>query len=119
MEVIIKFKKELAIITLGFILGIFTIFFLLSEMKECADKLVTQVYSSQMNGNLSASEVYLQQIYGNLTLKEGKLYDANGNPLENRFELVDKISTDLSVLATVFVKAGEDFELIHIICYRS
>ena len=73
---------------------------------------VLEMAQAKMRGDIAAAEFYLQQFYGELQLSGRELQDSSGVPLAGRYEVVDRISLDLGVVATIFVRDGEDFRRV-------
>lgn len=74
--------------------------------------LVHSALTSKLEGDIHSAHNYLRLHYGTIAMSNGKLVDAQGNPIENRFEMVDELQMDLGVVATLFVKDGRDFRRI-------
>ncbi|MCF1182294.1 methyl-accepting chemotaxis protein [Marichromatium gracile] len=72
-------------------------------------QLVDHTLSMKIAGDLEAAKVYLDQSWGGVRMQGGVLVDADGEAIRERFELVDRLSKDLGVLATVFAREGDDF----------
>ncbi len=66
----------------------------------------------KMSGDVEALRSYFEFAYGELRLRDGRLVDASGEGIENRFEVIDRVSAELGVVATVFVVDGEDFRRV-------
>jgi methyl-accepting chemotaxis protein len=74
--------------------------------------LVNHTLTQKLGGDIQSVQQYVKIHYGQLQLEQGKLTDATGNPLEGRFEMVDEVQSSLGVVATIFVKEGNDFRRI-------
>lgn len=97
-----------SIVLLAVILSFFSLF----QIKKLAQNVTKEVIESKLNGDISSMKTYIKNDYGFIQLKENILCDSQGVSLENRFELVDQISKELNVVATIFVKEGDDFKRV-------
>lgn len=61
---------------------------------------------------MSAAHVYMEKYYGKLDYKDGLMVDEKGRNLEGEITMVDTLSKDIGVAATIFVKSGDDFKRI-------
>jgi methyl-accepting chemotaxis protein len=50
--------------------------------------------------------------YGQLRLENGDLVGENGKHLKYQYELIDKLSSDLNIVATVFIRENNDYRRI-------
>lgn len=66
----------------------------------------------KLSGDVKAGRDYIKVHYGNLDMAENHLVDLKKVPIDNRFELVDEITEKLNVVATLFVKDGDDFKRV-------
>ena len=66
----------------------------------------------KLSGGIKYFEKMISDEYGQLSLQNGKLTGQNGIVLEYRYKMVDKFSSDMGIVATVFVKEGNDFRRI-------
>lgn len=80
--------------------------------KILAGNISTEVLEGKLNGDLNSLHKYIRNYYGEIILKDQVLCDQTGAPLDNRFEMVDEISRDLSIVATIFVKENNDFKRV-------
>jgi len=85
---------------------------LTAQNKKTISDVTTEMYTSQINGALEVLKEYVGNEYGKLSLKDGQLVDENGKPVKDRFEVVDKISKQMNVVATIFQTEGDDFRRV-------
>ncbi|MBK1672399.1 chemotaxis protein [Ectothiorhodospira shaposhnikovii] len=71
--------------------------------------LVDHTLRMKIEGDIWSARNYVAAEWGALRLVDGKLVDAQGQPLNDRFEAVDRLGQELGVLATVFARDGSDF----------
>jgi len=96
------------ILLLSVILSILSIL----RISNLAESVSKQTLELKLNGDLNAMHQFIKNYYGDIVLKDGILSDVNGLSLDNRFEMIDQLSKDLKVVATIFVKEGNDFKRI-------
>ena len=61
---------------------------------------------------MMSAESTLSQEYGSLSLNGKDLFDKNGNSLYKQYGVIDRISKDLGVASTIFVREGDDYRRI-------
>lgn len=83
-----------------------------SQNKTTISNVSEQLYLQQINGALEVLKEYVKVEYGTLSLKDGQLVDKDGKPIKDRFEVVDKISKQMDVVATIFQVEGDDFRRV-------
>lgn len=71
--------------------------------------LVDHTLRMKIEGDIWSARNYVAGEWGALRLVDGKLVDAQGRPINDRFEAVDRLGQELGVLATVFARDGGDF----------
>ncbi len=72
-------------------------------------KLQKLLLEERLEGDIQAGQLYLENYFGQVSHKEGVLVDQQGDSLAGRYEMIDRLSKDLNVVATVFVKDGEEY----------
>ncbi|HOD53894.1 MAG TPA: Cache 3/Cache 2 fusion domain-containing protein, partial [Candidatus Cloacimonadota bacterium] len=105
---------KINMISVTFILLLSVILSILSILRisNLAESVSKQTLELKLNGDLNAMHQFIKNYYGDIVLKDGILSDVNGLSLDNRFEMIDQLSKDLKVVATIFVKEGNDFKRI-------
>jgi len=83
-----------------------------TEASLSLTNLQRNMLQQQLEGSAAAARVYMTQHYGTVALVDGSLRAANGKPIDEDTFVVDALQTDLGVVATVFVKDGDDFRRI-------
>jgi len=74
------------------------------------DIIVNTLYDEQMDQAGNMLEIYLKEQFGLLKLNENsQLIDEAGESIADRFGYIDEFSKQTDVLATVFVKEGNDY----------
>lgn len=74
-----------------------------------AKNLVVETDTAKLKGDVHSAHKYLQHYFGSLSLRDGNLVDQNDVPINGRDEMVDALGRDLGVVATIFVRDGNDF----------
>ncbi|MDR0518090.1 MAG: methyl-accepting chemotaxis protein [Fibromonadaceae bacterium] len=64
---------------------------------------------SKLKGDMLSFEYKVAQEYGDIVLKDKDLVDIKGNSLKHQYKVVDEISKDLGVVATIFIRENSDF----------
>jgi len=67
---------------------------------------------NKLKGDMVVFERLVMQKYGKLSLKNGKLVDSSGANVSYRYDVVDSISSELDIVATIFVKENNDYRRI-------
>jgi methyl-accepting chemotaxis protein len=84
----------------------------INDVKNVSLETAMAMAIAKIKGDINAFAYLIQKEYGTLRLVNNSLVDESGVSLENRFEQIDKISSDLGIVATVFMKTGNDFKRI-------
>jgi methyl-accepting chemotaxis protein len=66
----------------------------------------------KIEGDIQSAINRMENEWGTLQMQDGRLADATGQAVEGRYELVDTLSRELGVLATVFAGDAGDFTRI-------
>ncbi|MDR1419954.1 MAG: methyl-accepting chemotaxis protein, partial [Treponema sp.] len=66
----------------------------------------------KVRGDIASFQNWIRNDYGVLSLNGGTLVDQRAQTLAERYDLVDKISGELGIVATIFVKEGNDYKRI-------
>jgi methyl-accepting chemotaxis protein len=66
----------------------------------------------KVRGDIASFQNRLENEYGVLSLSGGTLVDQRSQTLNGRYDLVDAISGELGIVATIFVKEGNDYKRI-------
>jgi len=82
----------------------------LVESFQCSKKLIQEQVNGKLTGANTMLQSNLKKQFGTLSLNEdGILLDQNGQAINDRFESIDELSSNLDVIATVFSKTGTDY----------
>ena len=67
---------------------------------------------NKLKGDMASFENILLQEYGQISLVNNDLIDTHGNSLQNDYRIIDEISADLGVQATIFKHENQDYRRI-------
>jgi methyl-accepting chemotaxis protein len=67
---------------------------------------------NKLKGDMFFFENRIAQEYGQLTLKDDDLLDKDGRSIKSQFKMLDNLSSNLGVVATIFVRENGDFRRI-------
>jgi len=105
---------KLSSISIAIILLTISIFSVISISSVRASSLEAAIL---MGTNKLASDMThlahrMSTEFGQLSLKDGNLEEQNGVSLKYNYELIDELSNDLGIVATIFVRDGDDYRRI-------
>ncbi|KMQ50535.1 methyl-accepting chemotaxis protein II [Chitinispirillum alkaliphilum] len=66
----------------------------------------------KLQGDVRSMQTYVNKHYGNISMENGNLADSAGVSIAGRFDVVDRLSEDLGVVATIFARDRNDFTRI-------
>ena len=118
-----KNKREKGHVSLNIkISGTFTIFILLAltgfsiVSVRSVQKSSLETAAIMGNNKLSSDFLYFEATlldeYGQLSLRNGELVGQRGGSLEHQYGLIDRISSELGIVATIFIHEGDDYRRI-------
>ena len=105
-------KSKLSIVMLLMVItsSIAMVFVSLSESFKMISSITDKQFEEKLNTSENMLELYLLEEFGSFSLSsDGTLLDDAGNPIDNKFEHIDKFSDNMNVVATVFSKKNSDF----------
>ena len=108
----IKRKLILVVFLIVAFLSISLVVTSIYQMNSALKENSMNVFDKKVTGDIASAEKYLNEYYGGLNLANGELVDSEGISIENNFDMVDEISQDLGIVATIFQKEGDDFRRI-------
>ena len=105
--------KTLSTSTVILVLALGLLGFLnISSMQKLAFQTAESMGRSKLKGDMASFKFRVDAEYGSLSLKNSDLVDKNDNSLKSQFTLIDEISRDFGVVATIFVRENADFRRI-------
>ncbi|WP_412851707.1 methyl-accepting chemotaxis protein [Ectothiorhodospira shaposhnikovii] len=96
-------------VTLLILIGVASLLIASQGAGRMGHVLVDHTLRMKIEGDIWSAGNYVAGEWGALRLVDGKLVDAQGRPINDRFEVVDRLGQELGVLATVFARDGRDF----------
>jgi len=104
------FLKTMAVSTIILILALGALGYLsLRSERMLALEAAEYMGNKKLKGDMPSFEYRISKEYGKLTLKDNDLKDINGNSLKYHYDIVDGISRDLGIVATIFIRENNDF----------
>ncbi|MCL1814716.1 MAG: methyl-accepting chemotaxis protein [Treponema sp.] len=83
-----------------------------SAMQRLSLETAVQMGQNKLRGDMISFEYMVSHEYGQLRLRDGELIDQQGNSLYRQYKLIDRVSSDLGIVATIFVRDGNDYRRI-------
>lgn len=104
-------KSQLLLMTLSLLVGISILIsvVLVYTAGKGQVAVTDHTLAMKLNGDVHALRVYVNDYFGRLSMDQGQLVDGEGRLLEGRHGLIDRFSSDLDVVATIFQRSGNDF----------
>ena len=90
------------------VLAVISIF----AMEALSLKTAIMMGESKIYGDMGSFRYIISQEYGQLRIRDNYLIDSRGNFINYQSELVDRVSADLGIVATILVREGDDFRRI-------
>jgi len=107
------FLKIIGISSLILLISLLLIGYLsLYSKQQLASRTAIAMAESKLEGDITTFERLIVQKYGRLSLKGGVLVDLDGNPVSYKYDLVDTVSSQLNIVATIFVKEKENYRRV-------
>lgn len=92
----------------GLLLTVTNVFTAGNSLSELADYTLNM----KLDGDVESVQTYSELQFGELKQSDNQLVDSDGVPVEGRNNIIDRISRDLGVEATIFQREGDDFRRI-------
>jgi len=107
------FLKTIGISSLILLLSLVALGYLsLYSKQQLASRTAVVMAEGKLKGDITNFERLIMLKYGKLSLKDGKLTDSSGVPISYKYELVDAVSSEMNIVATIFVKEKTDYRRI-------
>jgi len=105
---------KLLSISITFMLLAIVIFTVISirAIKESSLETAVIMGKNKLSGDIILFAEKVQLEYGHLILKDGDLESQDGTSLKYNYTLIDEISSELGIAATLFVLDGDDYRRI-------
>ncbi|AEH51219.1 methyl-accepting chemotaxis protein [Pseudothermotoga thermarum] len=101
----------IAIVLAGTATGVL-FWFSIVALKTSTVQLSELAFQDKVTAAINMFVDLVARTYGKLRIENNRLVDANGVPLDGRFELVDTISKNMDIVATIFKAEGDDFIIV-------
>lgn len=109
----IKNKLIFTILILVFLASSLTTAISLWESSINTKKIMNTLIDERLSSSNNMLGSYLEEQFGLLNLNSyGELIDRNNRPIAGNFAYIDQFTEDMEVVATVFVKKGDDFQRV-------
>lgn len=76
----------------------------LIKAKDMMKSMQSYIIEEKLSGDIEAMKTYLHDSVGEISLVSGELVGQEGEKINEQEAVIDKISSDLNIVATVFVK---------------
>jgi hemerythrin-like metal-binding protein len=100
--------SSLLIFVAVFVMAILNIY----NMRDLSLQTALTVTESKVKGDMISLKDQVAQNYGLLRVQNGQLCDEKGRSLEGRNELIDRISKDFEIDATILIRNGSGFRRV-------
>ncbi|MDR3174808.1 MAG: Cache 3/Cache 2 fusion domain-containing protein, partial [Treponema sp.] len=84
----------------------------INQIEKVSLAASTAIVQNKLRGDLNSVRYIIADMYGELRLENNHLVDARHEPLDERYDAIDQMSRDLSVVATIFQRDGSDYRRI-------
>lgn len=108
----IKSRLILIFSAIFLIMGIIIVLFGISKSRSSIRDVSNEVIEEKLYSDVNAMNSYIQYKYGKLKMTNGELTSQTGESVAKDIEIVDKVLQDLSDVATIYVKKGDEFEIV-------
>lgn len=105
-------KQKMILIVLVLVIGssLLTVTVGLRESFKTTENIIEKQSEEELIGAGNMLEAYMSQQFGTLSIsEEGKLVDEKGQLINGKYGYIDELTEKMDVLATVFVKDGDDY----------
>ncbi|MDR3333981.1 MAG: Cache 3/Cache 2 fusion domain-containing protein, partial [Treponema sp.] len=86
--------------------------FSISQMRTMSLETAVTMVEKKIQGDMNSLRYMIKDQYGVLRLSNGHLLDERGQMLDERYDVIDAFSKDLRVVATIFIRDGNDYRRI-------
>jgi methyl-accepting chemotaxis protein len=84
----------------------------ITTMKSVSLKAAVIMAEEKLKGDIESFKLMIKDEHGYLRLQGGDLIDQKGNSISHNYEIVDKASEAMNVLATIFISDQSDYRRI-------
>lgn len=79
------------------------------KAKDMMRSMQSHIIEEKLSGDIRAMQTYLHDSVGEITLANDELVGQDGEKISDQEALIDKISSELNVVATVFIKDSKGY----------
>jgi len=105
----LRTKVILWIISMVLISTLSTISFGVINSITSTDHMMEVSFEMNLNAAMNVLKSTLQNQYGIITYKDDMLYSQDQVALFEQFDVIDRLSSDMEIVATLFAKQGDQF----------
>jgi methyl-accepting chemotaxis protein len=106
----LKFKLVLAILALVIVSSLLTVTIGLSRSLQLTNDIIQKQFEDKLTSSGNMLEVYLADQFGSINMdNDGKLVDKDGQPIDGRYEYIDRFAESMGLVSTVFAKEGAQY----------
>lgn len=106
----IKSKLSIVMLLMVVLSSVTMVFVSLSQSFKMSSSITAKQFEEKLNTSENMLELYLSEEFGSFKLSDdGTLLDNAGNPIDGKFDYIDKFSENMNVVATIFTKKNNDF----------
>jgi len=84
----------------------------ITTLKSVSHKTAVLMAEEKIKGDIESFRLMIENEYGDLRLQNGDLIDQQGNSITHNYEIVDKASAAMNILATIFISDQSDYRRI-------
>jgi methyl-accepting chemotaxis protein/ActR/RegA family two-component response regulator len=81
-------------------------------MRSVSLKTAVLMGREKIKGDIESFKLMIKDEHGDLRLRNGDLVDQQGNSITHNYEIVDKASATMNILATIFISEQSDYRRI-------
>lgn len=105
----LKWKLIIITIALVFFSSLSTVTIGLMKGFHLTQSVVETQFQNELIGAENMLNIYLQEQFGTIDSINGQLVDEKREPIDGRYEYIDRLSQSMDVVATVFAKTGTEY----------
>lgn len=108
----INFRISIILTVSMSLLSIALVIASLQSVNDSALRTSKAIAKEKLRGDINSAVFYLESMHGKLILKQGILMNGEGEALNDKNIIIDKIANDLGVEATIFIAENDGFTRI-------
>jgi methyl-accepting chemotaxis protein len=84
----------------------------ITTLRSVSRQTAIQMGTEKIEGDIESFKLMIADEHGYLRLQDGDLIDQQGDSISYNYEIVDKVSATMNILATIFIHEKNDFRRI-------